>query len=78
MFWRRIVGRKEIHMSVKIREKREKLYLDIYAGGKRTWEALRLTLVNDKNKNESGAVQKERAASHIIPRQDKNYAMPLR
>jgi integrase len=38
-------------MGVKIREKRGKLYLDIYTGGKRTWEALRLTLVNDKNQN---------------------------
>jgi integrase len=38
-------------MGVKIREKRGKLYLDIYAGGKRTWEALRLTLTNDKTQN---------------------------
>jgi hypothetical protein len=38
-------------MSVKIREKRGKLYLDIYTGGKRTWEALRLTLTTDKNQN---------------------------
>jgi integrase len=38
-------------MSVKVREKRGKLYLDIYIGGKRTWEALHLTLTNDKNQN---------------------------
>jgi integrase len=38
-------------MSVKIREKRGKLYLDIYMGGKRTWETLHLTLTNDKNQN---------------------------
>jgi integrase len=38
-------------MSVKVREKRGKLYLDIYMGGKRTWEALRLTLTTDKNQN---------------------------
>jgi hypothetical protein len=38
-------------MSVKVREKRGKLYLDIYIGGKRTWEALHLALTNDKNQN---------------------------
>jgi integrase len=38
-------------MGVKIREKRGKLYLDIYMGGKRTWESLHLTLTNDKNQN---------------------------
>jgi integrase len=38
-------------MSVKVREKRGKLYLDIYVGGKRTWEALHLTLTTDKNQN---------------------------
>jgi integrase len=38
-------------MGVKIREKRGKLYLDIYIGGKRTWEALHLTLTNDKTQN---------------------------
>jgi integrase len=38
-------------MGVKVREKRGKLYLDIYMGGKRTWEALHLTLTNDKNQN---------------------------
>jgi integrase len=38
-------------MGVKIREKRGKLYLDIYEKGKRTWESLRLTLTNDKNQN---------------------------
>lgn len=38
-------------MGVKVREKRGKLYLDIYAGGKRTWEALHLTLTSDKNQN---------------------------
>jgi hypothetical protein len=38
-------------MSVKIREKRGKLYLDIYTGGKRNWEALRLALTSDKTQN---------------------------
>jgi len=38
-------------MSVKIREKRGKLYLDIYQGGKRTWESLHLQLSKDKNQN---------------------------
>jgi integrase len=38
-------------MSVKVREKRGKLYLDIYIGGKRTWEALHLALTNDKVQN---------------------------
>jgi integrase len=38
-------------MSVKIREKRGKLYLDIYQGGKRSWEALHLTLTPDKAQN---------------------------
>jgi integrase len=41
----------EVYMSVKVREKRGKLYLDIYMGGRRTWEALHLTLTNDKNQN---------------------------
>ena len=38
-------------MSVKIREKRGKLYLDIYQGGKRTWESLHLELTKDKTQN---------------------------
>ena len=38
-------------MSVKIREKRGKLYLDIYKDGKRTWEALHLELTKDKVQN---------------------------
>jgi hypothetical protein len=38
-------------MGVKVREKRGKLYLDIYIGGKRTWESLRLTLTQDKAQN---------------------------
>ena len=38
-------------MGIKIREKRGKLYLDIYAGGKRKWEALHLTLTSDKVQN---------------------------
>jgi hypothetical protein len=38
-------------MGVKIREKRGKLYLDIYAGGKRAWEALHLAVTPDKNRN---------------------------
>jgi len=38
-------------MSVKVREKRGKLYLDIYQGGKRTWESLHLELTKDKVQN---------------------------
>jgi len=38
-------------MSVKIREKRGKLYLDVYQGGKRTWEALHLQLTKNKEQN---------------------------
>jgi integrase len=38
-------------MSVKVREKRGKLYLDIYQGGKRTWESLHLELTRDKMRN---------------------------
>jgi hypothetical protein len=38
-------------MGVKIRKERGKLYLDIYAGGKRTWEALYLTLAPDKTQD---------------------------
>jgi integrase len=38
-------------MSVKVREKRGKLYLDIYQGGKRTWESLHLELTRDKTRN---------------------------
>ncbi|MDR1326421.1 MAG: site-specific integrase [Treponema sp.] len=38
-------------MSVKVREKRGKLYLDIYLGGKRAWEALGLALTGDKAQN---------------------------
>jgi integrase len=38
-------------MGVKVREKRKKLYLDIYLGGKRTWETLGLTLTHDREQN---------------------------
>jgi integrase len=38
-------------MSIKLREKRGKLYLDIYQGGKRTWETLHLELTKDKAQN---------------------------
>jgi site-specific recombinase XerD len=38
-------------MSVNLREKRGKLYLDIYQSGKRTWEALHLELTKDKAQN---------------------------
>ena len=38
-------------MSVKVRVKRGKLYLDIYQGGKRTWETLHLELTKDKVQN---------------------------
>jgi len=35
-------------MSVKIRKKRDKLYLDIYSNGRRSWEALHMALTGDK------------------------------
>jgi integrase len=38
-------------MSVKVREKRGRLYLDIYQSGKRTWESLNLALTKDKAQN---------------------------
>jgi integrase len=38
-------------MSVKVREKRGKLYLDIYQGGVRKWEKLGLVLTKDKAQN---------------------------
>lgn len=38
-------------MSVKIREQRGKLYLDIYQGGVRKWESLHITLSDDKRQN---------------------------
>jgi integrase len=38
-------------MGVKIREKRGKLYLDIYQEGKRKWEAIGLTVTKDKTQN---------------------------
>jgi len=38
-------------MSVKVREKRGKLYLDIYQSGKRTWESLHLELTKDKTQD---------------------------
>jgi site-specific recombinase XerD len=38
-------------MSVRIRKKRGKLYLDIYAHGRRKWEALHLTLTSDRIHN---------------------------
>lgn len=38
-------------MSVAIRVKSNKLYLDIYNAGKRTWEALHLSLTQDKDQN---------------------------
>jgi integrase len=38
-------------MSVKIREQRGKLYLDIYQGGKRAWESLHISLTKDKTQN---------------------------
>jgi integrase len=34
-------------MGIKVRQKGKKLYLDIYVNGKRTWEALNLTMTND-------------------------------
>ncbi|GMO27946.1 MAG: site-specific integrase [Termitinemataceae bacterium] len=40
-------------MSVKIREKRGKLYLDIYQNSRRSWEALHLTLTEDKDTNKA-------------------------
>jgi integrase len=41
----------EAGMSVKVREKRGRLYLDVYQSGKRTWEALNLSLTPDKARN---------------------------
>ena len=38
-------------MSVKIREQRGKLYLDIYQGGVQKWESLHITLSDDKKQN---------------------------
>jgi hypothetical protein len=38
-------------MSVKVREKKSYLYLDIYQNGKRTWEALHLSLGPDQAAN---------------------------
>jgi integrase len=38
-------------MSVKVREQRGKLYLDIYQSGVRKWESLHITLTNDKKQN---------------------------
>ncbi len=35
-------------MGVHVRVKRGKLYLDVYTGGRRTWEALHMTLSGDK------------------------------
>ena len=34
-------------MGIKVRQKGKRLYLDIYVNGKRTWEALNLTMTND-------------------------------
>ncbi|MDL2229050.1 hypothetical protein LJC14_02255 [Treponema sp. OttesenSCG-928-L16] len=38
-------------MGVKIREKRGKLYRDVYTNGKRQWEALGLSMTSDKQQN---------------------------
>jgi integrase len=38
-------------MSVKIREKKGRLYLDVYLKGKRTWEALNLIITKDREQN---------------------------
>jgi hypothetical protein len=38
-------------MSVSVRKKRGKLYLDIYENGTRKWEALHLSLTDDKDTN---------------------------
>jgi integrase len=38
-------------MGVKIREKRGKLYLDIYQNGKRAWESLHLSITKDRERN---------------------------
>lgn len=40
-----------VNMSVKIREQRGKLYLDIYQNGERKWESLHITLSDDKKQN---------------------------
>jgi hypothetical protein len=38
-------------MSVTIRDKRGRLYLDVYADGRRRWESLGLTLTADRQQN---------------------------
>ena len=38
-------------MSVKVREQRGKLYLDVYHGGVRKWESLHIALSDDKRRN---------------------------
>jgi hypothetical protein len=38
-------------VSVTIRDKRGRLYLDIYTNGRRKWEALGLTITTDKQQN---------------------------
>jgi hypothetical protein len=38
-------------MGVKVREKRGKLYLDIYHGGKHSWESLHMSLTKDRGRN---------------------------
>ncbi|WP_010259834.1 site-specific integrase [Treponema primitia] len=38
-------------MGVKIRQKRQKLYLDIYVNGSRKWESLKLTLTGDPDQD---------------------------
>lgn len=40
-----------VNMSVKIREQRGKLYLDIYLNGVRKWESLHITLSGDKKQD---------------------------
>lgn len=40
-------------MGVHVREKRGKLYLDVYQNGRRSWEALHLTLTQDKEQNKA-------------------------
>jgi len=38
-------------MGIKVRQKGKRLYLDIYVNGKRTWEALNLTMTNNPETN---------------------------
>jgi hypothetical protein len=57
IFCKRFVDGGGYFMSVKVREKRGRLYPDIYRNGERKWEALHLTLAKDKAHNKEGVPQ---------------------